>query len=50
MEFEDNRKRAADQIKRLATSKAVTVNYDSNNSIIVPHKKKTRNGVLPNHK
>ena len=37
------------QIKRIATSKAAS-NYDSDEYVRVPHKKRVRIGVLPNCK
>ena len=48
-EVKYNRKSAATQIKRLATSKMV-YQYNINEFIRVPHKKRLRNGVIPNRK
>ena len=50
MEVKDNRKRAEAQIKRLANSKVAPVNSYCNKCIRVPHKKKSRTGVLPSRK
>ena len=50
MEAKDNRERDADEIKILAASKAAPDNYDSDMSARVTHKKKARNGVLPDQK
>ena len=47
MEVKDNKKRAADQIKRLATSKAAPINSKRDGYTRVPRKKKARAGVLP---
>ena len=47
MEGKDNRKRDADQIKRLAASKAVTDNSDSDTFAKVLHRNKASNGFLP---
>ena len=46
MEVKDNMKNDAAHINNLATSKIEPDNYDSNISVRVPHKKKTRAGVL----
>ena len=46
MEFKYIRKRAAAQIKKLATSKAALVNSDRNMSVKVPHKEKASICVL----
>ena len=48
-EAKDNRKRALDQTKRLATSNAALTNDGSDTSAKVPHKKKARTGVIPPH-
>lgn len=50
MEDKNNRESDVAQIKRLATSKAAPVNFDSNDSIRVPRKKKKRAGVVPDRK
>ena len=50
MEIEDNSKKSASQIKRLATSKVVTINYDIYDFIRVPRKNKAWDGVLPSCK
>ena len=47
MDVEDNRKRCAAQIKRLAAYKAVPVNSYSDEYVRFPHKKTVRIGVLP---
>ena len=49
IEVKDNSKRAATQIKRLATSKAAS-SSDSNRFVRVPRNKRVRTGVLPNQK
>ena len=43
-------KRAVDQTKRLANSKATPVNSDSDASVNVLRKKKASTGVLMDHK
>ena len=50
MEKKDNRKRAADQIKLLAASKAGTDNYDRDTSAKLPRNNKARYGILPERK
>ena len=50
MEVKDNRKRAADQIKNIAASKSESANSDSDVPVKVPHKKKSRTGVIPSLK
>ena len=50
MDVEDNRKRCAAQIKRLAAYKAVPVNSYSDEYVRFPHKKTVRIGVLPSRK
>ena len=49
MEVKDDRKRAAEQIKRIVTSNAVPVNYDSDEYVRVTHNKMSRTGVIPSH-
>ena len=49
IKVKDNRKRAATQINRIATSKAAYYS-DSDESIRVPRKKKANTGVINNHK
>ena len=46
IEAKDNRKRAEDQIKNIAASKAHPPNYDSNSSLRVPLNNKDRTGSL----
>ena len=46
VEVKDNSKRAAAQIKRLATSKAEPFNYDRNVSVKIPRKNKARTSFL----
>ena len=50
IETKGNRKLAADQIKRLADSKAVSTHSDSNTSANMPRKKKSSTAVLPSRK
>ena len=47
MDVKNNRKRDAAQIKRLTTSKAVVVNYDSKKYVRMPLKKNAGTGFLP---
>ena len=49
IKVKDNRKRSATQIKNIATSK-VASQYDSNELIRVPRKKRGRTGIIPNRK
>ena len=49
IEVKENRKRAATQINRLATSMAAS-NYDIDESVRVPHKKRVRTGFTPSQK
>ena len=50
IEVKENRKKASDQIKRLLFSKEAPIIYDSDESIRVPHKNKSRTGVLTERK
>ena len=50
MEAKDNRKRAVNQIKRIAASKLEPNNFDSDTSAKVPHKQKASTGILQDFK